>query len=61
MQLMSEGGRRELILPKKLGYDDPDAGSSIFEGVCELHNNDVLTEFKKPLHQQNNFRMYHSW
>jgi hypothetical protein len=55
---MMEGGRRELILSRKLGYGDPhDAGSSIPEGIvcmydCQLHNNDVLTEFKKPLPQK---------
>jgi hypothetical protein len=49
-----EGGKREPILPRKLGYGNHDAGSFIPEGIvhvfgCELHNDDVLTEFKKPL------------
>jgi hypothetical protein len=49
-----EGGKRELIFPRKLTYGDHDVGSFISEGIvhvfgCELHNYDVLMEFKKPL------------
>ena len=54
MQLTTEGGKRELIFPRKLTYGNHDVGSFISEGIvhvfgCELHNDDVLTEFKKPL------------
>ena len=65
MQLAMEGGKRELILPRKLIYGDCNVGSSIPEGIvhvldCQMHNNDMLTEFKKPLPQKrNSFGVYH--
>jgi hypothetical protein len=62
MQLTTEGGKLELFLPRNLGYGDHDAGSFIPEGIvcvfcCELHNDDVLTEFKKPLPKKKNWNV----
>jgi hypothetical protein len=52
-----EDGKRELIFPRKLIYCDHDVGGFIPEGIvcvfeCQMHNNDVLTDFKKPLFQK---------
>lgn len=51
MQLMMEGGKWELSLPRKLGYGNHDAGSSISEDKvcvfdCKVHNNECKQSSK---------------
>jgi hypothetical protein len=58
---MKEGGKWELFIPSELSYGNCNDGSSISGGMhlvfhCEQHNNDVQTQFKKPLFKKKSER-----